>query len=202
VDKRSGPARYSSINLGPGPVYAPDGKIADKIESGTYSELSAGVAYEGPGSLSMKSCTRTGWGRPLGRSSRPPFLKLPTSSFFFLVPTEITGCFRLKADFTFPLRCSNRALRSGWLAPSLLLASYTSTAREPPPSSLTFFRPPPTRRIRPARPPPVASVGPCPAGSPAGTLRRGKHWGLYPPRSNRFTLLHLLSRVRPAIVGR
>ena len=28
---------------------------------------------------------------PLGRNSRPPFLKSPTSSFFF-VSTEITGC--------------------------------------------------------------------------------------------------------------
>jgi hypothetical protein len=31
-----------------------------------------------------KSCTRTGSGRPFGRSSRPPFLKSPTSSFFLL----------------------------------------------------------------------------------------------------------------------
>src|ERR1700730_11010862 len=38
-----------------------------------------------------KSCTRTGSGCPLGRNSRPPFLKSPTSSFFF-VSTEITGC--------------------------------------------------------------------------------------------------------------
>ena len=38
----------------------------------------------------MKSCTRTGSGWPLGRNSRPPFLKSPTSSFF-LVSTEMAG---------------------------------------------------------------------------------------------------------------
>ena len=38
----------------------------------------------------MKSCTRTSSGWPLGRSSRPAFLKSPISSFF-LVSTEIAG---------------------------------------------------------------------------------------------------------------
>src|SRR3954454_9331699 len=32
----------------------------------------------------MKSCTRTFSGSPLGRSSRPPFLKSPTNSFFLV----------------------------------------------------------------------------------------------------------------------
>src|SRR3954453_23564149 len=73
-----------------------------------------------PKSLSMKSCTRTFSGSPLGRSSRPPFLKSPTNSFF-LVSTEMTGSLRLKDHFTLALRCSNWALRSGWLAPSLVL---------------------------------------------------------------------------------
>jgi len=43
-----------------------------------------------PNSGIRKSCTRTLSGSPWGRSSRPPFLKSPTNSFF-LVSTEITG---------------------------------------------------------------------------------------------------------------
>src|SRR5260370_40491517 len=39
---------------------------------------------------SMKSCTLTSSGVPLGLHSRPAFLKLPTNSFFF-VSTEMTG---------------------------------------------------------------------------------------------------------------
>ena len=38
----------------------------------------------------MKSCTFTCSGCPAGWYSRPPFLKSPTFSFFF-VSTEITG---------------------------------------------------------------------------------------------------------------
>ena len=41
--------------------------------------------------LVLESCTRTRSGSPLGRHSRPAFLKSPTSSFF-LVSTQITGC--------------------------------------------------------------------------------------------------------------
>ena len=40
-----------------------------------------------------KSCIRTGSGMPLGRQARPPFLKSPTNSFFF-VSTEMVGCCR------------------------------------------------------------------------------------------------------------
>ena len=43
-----------------------------------------------PRSLIRKSWTRTSSGSPCGRHSRPPFLKSPTSSFFF-VSTEIAG---------------------------------------------------------------------------------------------------------------
>ena len=43
---------------------------------------------------------------PLGRNSRPPFLKSPTSSFFF-VSTEITGCPAAWNAFTLALICSN-----------------------------------------------------------------------------------------------
>ena len=38
-----------------------------------------------------KSCTRTGSGCPLGRNSRPPFLKSPTSSFFFVSMLGLLG---------------------------------------------------------------------------------------------------------------
>ncbi len=57
-------------------------------------------------SAMAKSCTRTGCGCPLGRNSRPPFLKSPTSSFFF-VSTEITGCPAAWNAFTVALTCSN-----------------------------------------------------------------------------------------------
>src|SRR5207247_10973684 len=43
-----------------------------------------------PSAGSGKSWTLTGSGCPLGCHSRPPFLKLPTNSFF-LVSTETTG---------------------------------------------------------------------------------------------------------------
>ena len=43
-----------------------------------------------PNPLISKSWTWTGSGSSLRRSSRPPFLKSPTSSFFF-VSTEIAG---------------------------------------------------------------------------------------------------------------
>ena len=68
----------------------------------------------------MKSCTRTASGSPLRRSSRPPFLKSPTSSFFF-VSTEIAGWPAAWKAFTAALICSNCALRSGLLAPSRVL---------------------------------------------------------------------------------
>src|SRR5829696_7708359 len=67
-----------------------------------------------------KSCTRTGSGCPFGRSSRPPFLKSPTNSFF-LVSTEIAGSPAAWNSFTAALMCSNWASRSGWLAPSRVL---------------------------------------------------------------------------------
>src|SRR5271166_5961185 len=67
-----------------------------------------------------KSCTWTGSGRPFGRSSRPPFLKSPTSSFFF-VSTEITGWPAAWNAFTSALMYSNCASRSGWLTPSRVL---------------------------------------------------------------------------------
>src|SRR5579864_3798631 len=37
-----------------------------------------------PSFLSRKSCTRTASGLPFGCHSRPPFLKSPISSFFFV----------------------------------------------------------------------------------------------------------------------
>ena len=64
--------------------------------------------------------TSTNSGSSLGRHSRPPFLKLPTSSFF-LVSTEITGVPCSMHRFAVPLMCSNCALRSGCCAPSTAL---------------------------------------------------------------------------------
>src|SRR5271163_5031089 len=60
------------------------------------------------------------FGVPLRRSSRPLFLKSPTSSFF-LVSTEIAGSPAAIAARTVALTCSNWALRSGWLLPSRVL---------------------------------------------------------------------------------
>src|SRR6516162_1008374 len=66
---------------------------------------------------------------------KPPFLKLPISSFFF-VSTEMTGCCRTCAATTFALMYSNWALRSGWCDPSSALRldwrekpSFTSSLR-------------------------------------------------------------------------
>src|SRR3954471_13102200 len=73
-----------------------------------------------PSSGRAKSCTRTASGWPLGRSSRPPFLKSPTSSFFF-VSTEIAGWPAVWQAFTRALMYSNWASRSGWLVPSRVL---------------------------------------------------------------------------------
>src|SRR4051795_1479516 len=73
-----------------------------------------------PSSLIRKSCTRTSSGWPWRRHSRPPFLKSPTSSFFF-VSTEITGCCSASAAETLWLMSANCASRSGWLPPSLVL---------------------------------------------------------------------------------
>src|SRR3954453_4801371 len=73
-----------------------------------------------PSSGRAKSCTRTASGWPLGRSSRPPFLKSPTSSFFF-VSTEIAGWPAVWQAFTCALMYSNWASRSGWLVPSRVL---------------------------------------------------------------------------------
>src|SRR4051812_33284428 len=67
-----------------------------------------------------KSCTRTASGWPLGRNSRPPFLKSPTSSFFF-VSTEIAGWPAVWQAFTCALMYSNWASWSGWLVPSRVL---------------------------------------------------------------------------------
>src|SRR5580704_14574577 len=53
----------------------------------------------------MKSCTRTDSGFPAGRSSLPLFLKSPTSSFF-LVSTEIAGCWFRNCRLTLRLRYS------------------------------------------------------------------------------------------------
>ena len=47
----------------------------------------------------------------------PPFLKLPTNSFFF-VSTEITGMPRSMQFWAFALMCSNCASRSGCCVPS------------------------------------------------------------------------------------
>ena len=65
-----------------------------------------------PDPLISKSWTRTGSGSPLRRSSRPPFLKSPTNSFF-LVSTEIAGSPATIAAFTVVLMCSNCVFRSG-----------------------------------------------------------------------------------------
>ena len=58
---------------------------------------------------------------PCGRSSRPPFLKSPTSSFF-LVSTEMAGCRRAESARCASLMCSNCASRSGCWRPSRVLA--------------------------------------------------------------------------------
>src|SRR6516225_68869 len=52
-----------------------------------------------PSSLIRKSWTRTSSGFPWGRYSRPLLRKSPTNSFF-LVSTEITGCFSGRAALT------------------------------------------------------------------------------------------------------
>src|SRR5687767_9395857 len=70
-----------------------------------------------PSSLSTKSCTRTGSGWPLGRSSRPPFLNGPTSSFF-LASTEMAGCPAATCRCTWSFRYANCASRSGCWLPS------------------------------------------------------------------------------------
>src|SRR5215210_4846688 len=73
-----------------------------------------------PSSLIRKSCTRTSSGWPWGCHSRPPVLKSPTRSFFF-VSTEITGCCSESAAETLWLMSANCASRSGGLLPSLVL---------------------------------------------------------------------------------
>ena len=73
-----------------------------------------------PNSGILKSWTRTGSGSPLGRNSRPGFLKSPTNSFF-LVSTEMAGSPAVIAALTVTLMYSNWALRSGWLDPSRVL---------------------------------------------------------------------------------
>ena len=78
--------------------------------SDARSKMPEGIALPCPWSL--KSCTRTGLGEPLGRHSRPPFLKSPTNSFF-LVSTEITGSRASSALVAVVLRCWNWASRSG-----------------------------------------------------------------------------------------
>src|SRR6266404_3665536 len=70
--------------------------------------------------LAARSWTRTASGLPCGRYSRPLLRKSPTSSFF-LVSTEITGCFSARAAATWVLMRLNCASRSGWLSPSLVL---------------------------------------------------------------------------------
>ena len=73
-----------------------------------------------PSPGSSKSCTRTGSGLCFGRSSRPGFLKSPTSSFF-LVSTEIAGSPAAIAACTTVWMWANWASRSGWLVPSRVL---------------------------------------------------------------------------------
>ena len=57
---------------------------------------------------------QTAGGVPFGCHSRPPFLKFPTSSFFFV--REITGCGEKRVR-TVALTCYGLALRSGWRPP-------------------------------------------------------------------------------------
>src|SRR6185312_12452117 len=64
-----------------------------------------------------KSWTSTFSGWPLGCHSRPPFLKLPTNSFFF-VSTEIVGTPCTTQSVAVLLMCSNCAFRSGCCVPS------------------------------------------------------------------------------------
>src|SRR5690606_4071966 len=81
-------------------------------EAGVGDEVVDAVR-KSPSTASLgKSWTSTSSGSPCGCHSRPPFLKLPTNSFFF-VSTEITGTPRLMQLFALALMCSNCALRSG-----------------------------------------------------------------------------------------
>jgi hypothetical protein len=93
-----------------------------------------------------KSCTRTSSGEPLGRHSRPPFLKSPTS-YFFLVSTEIGGSPEASASVTVKLwqhtrgfvpvadggngsadKEKNRATAGGAATPDLLEATREGNA--------------------------------------------------------------------------
>jgi hypothetical protein len=62
---------------------------------GVGGDVVDAVGQRQPSSGMRKSWKRTGSGSPLRRSSRPPFLKSPTSSFF-LVSTEIVGSSSVK----------------------------------------------------------------------------------------------------------
>ena len=71
------------ITIGP-ELVPPTAKALDREAGGIAADPDAD-----PTAIVTKSCTRTSSGVPLGRYSRPPFLKSPTNSFFF-VSTEIT----------------------------------------------------------------------------------------------------------------
>ena len=63
--------------------------------------------------------------RPLGCHSRPAFAKFTTSSFFF-VSTEITGCPAASISSARALTCSNCAFRSWSTVPSCRLRTHCS----------------------------------------------------------------------------
>ena len=85
------------------------GAIAAATVGGDGEAFSIGVARLAeplPPTADAFDRERTGSGSPFRRSSRPPFLKSPTSSFF-LVSTEIAGSPAAIAAFTVALMCSN-----------------------------------------------------------------------------------------------
>src|SRR5215471_4784157 len=73
-----------------------------------------------PSAWEGKSCTFTSIGRPFALHVRPPFLKAPTSSFFF-VSTEITGSPLARKDPSCRLIYRNWVSRPGRWGPSFVL---------------------------------------------------------------------------------
>src|SRR5690606_28871221 len=92
-------------------AHAHETGVGGEVVDAVRNRCDGGLATLPTASLG-KSWTSTSSGSPCGCHSRPPFLKLPTNSFFF-VSTEITGTPRLMQLFALALMCSNCELRSG-----------------------------------------------------------------------------------------
>jgi hypothetical protein len=73
----------------------------DAYPAGILADVVDAVGHSAAKLLDQKESrgTRTGSGEPLGRHSRPAFLKSPTNSFF-LVSTEMAGSPLASAAFT------------------------------------------------------------------------------------------------------